>query len=411
LTLLLRNLDLAEIARRLREANAGWVILGIVLSGASLLANVGQWSILLRGTGRHLPWPTLTRWYLQGVFVGQVVPAGGDVVRTVEAARVTSTAPALAAVAGGRMTGALAMALCGVAGAIIELSTTGRTLLVANSLFAMFMIAAWAVALESHPVVTALWRGRGRLTRAVRSFTGSFDDYRRRPLLLTRCLIVGIIGWAVNLWALQALAQSTGLHPRWTLLAVALPTTLIAGLFPLTLNGVGVREGVLVGLLVASGETATRAGVIALLLDLQSVPFALLGAALWLRSPLSRRHTPPMSSIALHHVQVNVPNIDAAVSFYEGLGMTRRTDRPDFGIEGVWLNAGEQQIHLVKGSPPADLGQHFALEVADLDTVVATLRRQGLRINDPIALGPGLPRQTAVHDPAGNRVELREPQA
>ena len=116
-----------------------------------------------------------------------------------------------------------------------------------------------------------------------------------------------------------------------------------------------------------------------------------------------------MSSLALHHVQVNVPDVDAAVAFYTGLGMTLRGDRPDFGIEGVWLNAGDQQLHLVKGNPPADLGQHFALEFANLDAVIATLRGQGLQIHDPFALGPGLPRQTAVLDPAGNRVELREP--
>jgi catechol 2,3-dioxygenase-like lactoylglutathione lyase family enzyme len=116
-----------------------------------------------------------------------------------------------------------------------------------------------------------------------------------------------------------------------------------------------------------------------------------------------------MALIGLHHVQVNVPDVEAGVAFYARLGLRLRDDRPDIGVEGAWLDAGAQQLHLVKAIAPSDFGQHFALEVTNLDAVIHQLRTLGVTVREPRSLGPGLPRQTATHDPAGNRVELREP--
>jgi catechol 2,3-dioxygenase-like lactoylglutathione lyase family enzyme len=111
----------------------------------------------------------------------------------------------------------------------------------------------------------------------------------------------------------------------------------------------------------------------------------------------------------LHHVQVNVADVAQAVEFYQALGMTVRTDRPDLGVDGAWLDAAGQQIHLLLAPPPGDVGQHFALEIDDLDDVIAAFRARGVEVREPRALGAGLGRQTSLHDPSGNRIELREP--
>jgi glyoxylase I family protein len=111
----------------------------------------------------------------------------------------------------------------------------------------------------------------------------------------------------------------------------------------------------------------------------------------------------------LHHVQLNVGDVDEALAFYRQLGMTVRSDRPDIGVDGAWLDVAGQQVHLVKAESPRDLGQHFALELDDLDAAVEDLRARGVDVREPGALGPGLPRQTSLHDPSGNRIELREP--
>ena len=112
-----------------------------------------------------------------------------------------------------------------------------------------------------------------------------------------------------------------------------------------------------------------------------------------------------MQLTGVHHVSINVPAVDEALSFYvDVLGLSARTDRPDFGFGGAWLDAGDQQIHLLEGQVPSGHGQHFALQVADLDDAVGSLRAQGVKISDPSVVGKG--RQAFLEDPGGNLVEL-----
>jgi glyoxylase I family protein len=114
-----------------------------------------------------------------------------------------------------------------------------------------------------------------------------------------------------------------------------------------------------------------------------------------------------MEPLAVHHVAVNVADVDAGVAFYTGvLGGTLRQDRPDLGFAGAWIDLGAQQVHLLEAPVPPNLGQHFAVRVADLDATVDELRAKGLEVGDPVTVGTN--RQTFIADPAGNTVELHE---
>jgi glyoxylase I family protein len=111
--------------------------------------------------------------------------------------------------------------------------------------------------------------------------------------------------------------------------------------------------------------------------------------------------------LAIHHVSVNVSDVNDSVAFYtEVLGGTLRDDRPDLGVAGAWINLGTQQVHLVEAPVPPNAGQHFAIRVGDLDAVVDELRSRGLDVGDPFSVGPN--RQTFVNDPAGNLLELNQ---
>ncbi|HET6833676.1 MAG TPA: VOC family protein [Acidimicrobiales bacterium] len=115
-----------------------------------------------------------------------------------------------------------------------------------------------------------------------------------------------------------------------------------------------------------------------------------------------------MRPLAVHHVSINVDDVDAAVAFYVGvLGLARRDDRPaDLGVGGVWLDAGAEQVHLIQAPPPTARGQHFALLVDDLDAAVDELRGQSVDVSDPVPVGRN--RQSFLEDPAGNLIELHE---
>ena len=114
-----------------------------------------------------------------------------------------------------------------------------------------------------------------------------------------------------------------------------------------------------------------------------------------------------MRPLAIHHVSVNVDDVEACLAFYTGvLGASVRADRPDFGFGGAWLDLGGQQVHLIEAPVPPNLGQHFAVRVDDLDAVVEELRAKGLAVGDPAPVGTS--RQSFIEDPAGNVIELHE---
>jgi catechol 2,3-dioxygenase-like lactoylglutathione lyase family enzyme len=113
----------------------------------------------------------------------------------------------------------------------------------------------------------------------------------------------------------------------------------------------------------------------------------------------------------VQHVAIAVTDVDEAVRFYtETLGCTVVAERPDFGLPGAWLRAGDQQVHLALAADPSpDNFQHFALEVDDLPAAIEEVRRTGWQV-DPVPLMPGAGHQAFLRDPSGNLIELNQPE-
>ena len=115
-----------------------------------------------------------------------------------------------------------------------------------------------------------------------------------------------------------------------------------------------------------------------------------------------------MQPLGVHHVSINVDDTDVAVAFYtDVLGMTLRDDRPDLGFNGAWLDFGGHQLHLLELTVPDDRGQHFAIDVEDVDAATSFVRSKGVEVSDPTPIAGS--RQAFLHDPSGNLVELHQP--
>ena len=92
-----------------------------------------------------------------------------------------------------------------------------------------------------------------------------------------------------------------------------------------------------------------------------------------------------MLTSGVHHVSLNVTNAAESTRFYvDVLGFSERSDRPDFPFAGAWLQVGDQQVHLLEVAdfvPPK--GQHFALQVGDIDAVRTELIERGVAVSEP----------------------------
>lgn len=113
----------------------------------------------------------------------------------------------------------------------------------------------------------------------------------------------------------------------------------------------------------------------------------------------------------VHHVSINVLDVERATTFYtDTLGLTV-LPRPELGVEGTWLGTGAQEVHLIRSDDPTRApGQHFAFGVDDLDSTVASLQERGVKVSDPVTLPHG-GRQCFIKDPEGNLLEFNQPPA
>jgi len=113
----------------------------------------------------------------------------------------------------------------------------------------------------------------------------------------------------------------------------------------------------------------------------------------------------------VHHVSINVDDVEKAGTFYIGVLGMEKLARPDFGFPGMWLECGGQQIHLMQmENHVAPEGPHFALRVDDIELALRNLRAKGVQVSDVLDI-PGAGRQAFLRDPAGNLIELNQPNA
>lgn len=111
----------------------------------------------------------------------------------------------------------------------------------------------------------------------------------------------------------------------------------------------------------------------------------------------------------IHHVSINVADLADAHRFYTEVLRFEVLPRPDMGVAGTWLAAGDQQVHLIEVDgfePPR--GQHFALQVDDIDAAIAELGDRGVKVSRPTEI-ENVCRQAFLTDPTGNLIELNEP--
>lgn len=315
---LVHNVDLAKVGGSLLGADWHWALLAIALTTLACLASVFEWGVLLRssaglGVGNaghesgsrqhHHPftWTRLSSSYMQSLFFAQLLPAGvgGDAMRTVEMGKVVGHGKILASLAGSRMAGTMGMAFWGLAAAVLLRGWIGVGSLVGACVFAGVMVLAWMAALAADRIVGRhlLERSSRAFLRTLHSFAQTFSGYRRHPHAVVQCIVVGAAGWGINILALDIFARAIGVDISWTVFAVAIPVTLVATLAPFSVNGLGIREGVLVGMLTHAGVSAGHAAAIAVLVDIQMLPFGIVGAALWMRHR-RREGAPAVTEVA-----------------------------------------------------------------------------------------------------------------
>ena len=112
----------------------------------------------------------------------------------------------------------------------------------------------------------------------------------------------------------------------------------------------------------------------------------------------------------VHHISINVTDLDDTLAFYTNTVGLERLPRPDGIGEGAWLGCPDgREVHLLRRDDvPDNLGQHYAFEVADVEVTKQDLVAGGRKASDINEID-GICRQVFCRDPSGNLVEFNQP--
>lgn len=265
-----------------------WLAGALVLTFLGVVLSAARWSAVLAALGQRPPFRRLVSLYFAGQFMGNVLPStiGGDALRVSRLARETGDGPTIfASVVLERLTGWLVLPVITLVGLAVNpgLRELGRASALA------FAVASTTLVLLAVVLVLTGRQGQGLEGRLEhndgwRRFTSAVRFGIRRlaadPRATARILATGfayqLILIASALMAARALDLPSGVGP--TALLAFVPAILTAQVLPISISGLGVREGLFVLFLQPLAVPRSQAIALGLLLYLLNLVVSLLGA-------------------------------------------------------------------------------------------------------------------------------------
>ena len=225
--------------------------LALLLTIAGIVLSAWRWQRVVHAFDQQVGLSTLTGYTLAGQFVGNVLPStiGGDVVRISRlGARINSTETAFASVAIERLTGFIALPALVVIGFIAKPSLIDAPHSLAALTIAALTVAALAAILTAaaHPRMAGRFADNQSWTRFIGAVHVGVDRLRRQPRET-----FGVVGTAVvyqvSVVATVLCIVRTLELPVPTAAVIAfVPAVAMAQVIPISIGGLGVREGMLV---------------------------------------------------------------------------------------------------------------------------------------------------------------------
>jgi uncharacterized membrane protein YbhN (UPF0104 family) len=279
------SFDLDELVPEWSAGTAVWLGVAAALTLAGIVLSAVRWQKVLDALEIRTKLPRLVRHNLAGQFVSNVLPTtiGGDVLRVSRLSRDTGeSSGTFASVVLERLTGWLVLPVITIVGFAVNPGL--RHLGSATSVALALSLGTLALLLGVLAAAASSRIGGRFATRADwRRFAGAvhlgINRLRSHPCAAANVLMAGFAYQLALVLAAVAAAQALGLRPAGlTALLAFFPAVLIAQVLPISMSGLGVREGAFVLFLGPLGVAKEEAIALGLLLYLLNLAVSLLGA-------------------------------------------------------------------------------------------------------------------------------------
>jgi uncharacterized membrane protein YbhN (UPF0104 family) len=262
-----------------------FLILGLLTTLAGIILSAWRWQRVLGALEVDTRLPNLVSHYLAGQFVGNFLPStiGGDVLRVsrLSAASEVPGPSVFASVVIERLTGWIVLPLLTLAGLALQPSLlrlgVASELALALSIGTLLLLAGIVAAAGSRRMAGRFAANEG-WTRFIGAVHVGIDSLRRRPQAAAGIIGVATVYQLSPVLAAWFATRALGLHlPMLALLAFT-PVVAIAQVLPLSLNGLGIREGAFVLFLGPLGVSTGQAVAVGLVVYALTLAVSLLGA-------------------------------------------------------------------------------------------------------------------------------------
>ena len=286
LAFVLATIGLEEIGRALLDASPIPLLLALALFFVGIVVRAARWRALLVALDIRVPFRRLVHLYFVGGFFNAFLPSGfgGDIVRVLELAQNAQATPVLGTVVVDRMTGLLvlfcmALVAAPFSGQLLPLETrlaiAGVALagLLAGGLVLQGgLLRRWGRWLPGPLALT----GEGPLARAYAAITAC--GWRAVGQAIVYSVVFNVILALINYLS----AYAVGMRLSLTYFFLFVPILSLTLLLPISVGGLGVREGMAVLLFTQAGVDEAVAAAASLAVYAVARTTSLFGGLLYL---------------------------------------------------------------------------------------------------------------------------------
>ncbi len=293
-----KRISLHDLGAALRTADLAGLALAAALLVFSNVLGSWQWGRLLRAVGIRIPFWKVCSYYHVGLFFNNFLPAniGGDIARVFDASRREgSRTAAVSTVLMDRLIGTLALAGLALVTTLPAIDRFHLSLvyLMVVAFFAASVLLVWAV---FHPtLLPALGQllsriGLGALEPQLVDVAGRLQAFRGERGLFASLLGLAAVVQVARIGVHVLVARALGLHVELAYFFLFVPLLAVIVSLPISLNGIGVREGAGIVLFGLVGVDRAHAFSLQFTTYLVAVAVSLLGGLVFV-ARIPRRRT------------------------------------------------------------------------------------------------------------------------
>lgn len=259
LTWIVSRANLADVFEAIAEANPLWLGIAACLPAVGYSISSVRWHGLLRVQGVAVPLRTLFQSNLVAGFARHFLPStiGGDAVRGYDSWRAgASKSVAATTLVIDRLLGLIALVSFAVISIAVpsQLTTQHPTLRLAVMIVAGALLAiAWVVFVPTPRLIAGLRRIAGKLPKALESvlikILMGITAYQGKTSRLIRAFALSVLLQANVVTFYFAIGQAMDLQIPYHFYFFIVPIAAIVMMVPVSINAIGIREGIFVYLL------------------------------------------------------------------------------------------------------------------------------------------------------------------